>query len=96
MRAVETIVWPCAAACASPFFSPPLCSLNSGSGQGGGSTGELLEPHNAEERDMRRLRTGFFYQPPDFYRSGAVRVATAVYRGIPLNTARIQISNQNR
>jgi hypothetical protein len=33
-----------------------------------------------------------FYRPPDFYRSGAVRVATAVY----LNTARIQISNQNR
>jgi hypothetical protein len=28
----------------------------------------------------RILEPGFFYQPPDFYRSGAVRVATAVYR----------------
>jgi hypothetical protein len=38
----------------------------------------------------------FFYRPLTFYWYPAVTISTAVYRGIPLNTARIQISNQNR
>jgi hypothetical protein len=40
-------------------------------------------------------KQGFFYRPPRFYRRAAVGRYAAVYRGIPLDTARIQISNQN-
>jgi hypothetical protein len=52
----------------------------------------------AKNRHMRPLylRAGVFYRPLTFYRYPAVAVSTAVYCGIPLNTARIQISNQNR
>jgi hypothetical protein len=42
------------------------------------------------------LGPGFFYRPLTSYRYPVVTVSTAVYRGILLNTARIQISNQNR
>jgi hypothetical protein len=41
---------------------------------GGRSRGEKIR------RQSLDARKAFFYRPPDFYRSGAVRVATAVYR----------------
>jgi hypothetical protein len=58
---------------------------------------QRLETHLDRWRSLAGTREqDFFYRQLTFYRYPAVTLSTAVYRGIPLNTARIQISNQNR